>query len=50
MECPDCGQAVLVQDGSITAHLNPETLQPCTPKKTAAPKHATKAAPKSSKP
>lgn len=29
MDCPKCGQPVLVQDGAITPHLDPNTLTPC---------------------
>lgn len=49
MQCPDCDQNVLVQDGTITPHLNPQTLQPCEPKKkdiTAAAKSEAKTATK----
>jgi hypothetical protein len=32
MQCPDCGLPVLVEHGAITAHLHPDTLQPCAGK------------------
>lgn len=42
MECPSCGLNVLVQDGAVTDHLRPDTLESCNGK-------ATKSSPQESK-